>query len=278
VLSRIYSTDPELERFFTLTLEIPDVGLADVVEEMDMWGSYSEKEELSTDKAAEFYTYLYETVHSPDDWTNLRTEFDARLLVLGADKLWYPLKECLWNTPFTLTGYIDVAVIYPTLETFFVENMGVKKATPSMLIQEISKMAQEEPPRIDDVRKRLIEIGTILAKGTMDDDIAASLTDLQSVSFLPKKTTNSACILVGVTEMFAIPDHPRYAHTLRDSGALLDFGVSEVQCLHGVFEYMGLTKRYLSNVVEEVSSVGENCLEDGELSRLLRAKAYALYW
>jgi hypothetical protein len=233
---------------------------------------------LSTETAAEFYTYLSETVHNPDDWATLRTEFDAKLLALGANKLWYPLKDCLWNSPFSLTGYVDVAVIYPTLEAFFVGNMGVKKATPSMLIQEISNMAQEEPPRIDDVCKRLVEIGTMLAECAIDDDVAAALTDLQSVNFLPKKKKHGACVLVGVLDKFAIPDHPRYADALRQSGVLLDLGVSEVQCLHGVFEYMGLTKRYLSSVVEEVSSIGGSCEENKRLSRLLRAKAYALYW
>jgi hypothetical protein len=278
VLSRVYGTDPELERFFTLTLNIQEVGFYDVVKEMDMWGSYGEKEDLSTDKAVEFYTYLSETVHNPDDWMTLRTEFDTNLLVLGADKLWYPLKECLWNSPFPLAGYVDVAAIYPTLETFFVENMGVKKVTLSMLIQEVDMMAHEETPSIKNVRKGLIEVGTLLATSTMDNDVAAALTNLQSASFLPKKTQGGVCVLVGVTDDFAIPDHSRYADALRDSGALLDFGVSEVQCLHGVFEYMGLTKRYLSNIMKEVGSVGGICVEECRLSRLLRAKAYALYW
>jgi hypothetical protein len=271
--------DPELERFFTLTLDMHDMGPGDIVNELDMWGSYSEKEDLSTEQAGEYYTYLHELVHHADDWAALRTEFDAKLLVLGSNKLWYPLKECLWNTTTcTFSGYQDVAGVYPALETFFVEMLGVEKATPSMLIQEIGKMAQEEPPKIDDIRNSLVEIGTMLAKSKMDDEVKAALTEPQELKFLPKKTKDGPCVLVGVSDGFAIPDHQRYADAFLESGVLLDFAVHEVQCLHSVFEYMHLTDRYLSSAVTEVSSISGICTEDETLSQQLQVKAYALYW
>jgi hypothetical protein len=59
---------------------------------------------------------------------------------------------------------------------------------------------------------------------------------------------------------------------------LLDFGLDEVQILHVLFWHVGVTNRYLSTVVREISTVGANVREDAGLSEHLRAKAYALYW
>jgi hypothetical protein len=209
---------------------------------------------------------------------SLRDEFDEKLLVCDGKNIWYSLKECLWNAPFALTGYLDVAIAYPALETFFVKRLGVKKATTSMLIKEVERMCHAKPPPIEDIRQRLIEIGIILAKSSIDGSVASALTSLQETKFLPKKASDGICVLVGVTDDFAIPDHQRYADALASCDILLDFRVHEVQSLHVVFQFMALTHRYLSSAVKEASSILGSCIEDERLSHQLQAKAYALYW
>jgi hypothetical protein len=59
---------------------------------------------------------------------------------------------------------------------------------------------------------------------------------------------------------------------------LLDFKVAEVQILHVLFSYLGLTQRYLSALVSEESMIGDETFEDETLSIQLREKAYALFW
>lgn len=146
-----------------------------------------------------------------------------------------------------------------------------------MLINEVKRMAEATPPRIDEVRTRLTEIGMLLAKTTIDESVARALNSLEEVNFLPK-VTGGTSVLVGVADDFAIADHPRYADAFAEHNVLLDFRVHEVQGLHNVFRHMGLTHRYLSAMVTEASAVGNECEEIESLSAQLRGKAYALYW
>jgi hypothetical protein len=147
-----------------------------------------------------------------------------------------------------------------------------------MLINEVKRMAGEALPPIVQIRTRLIEIGMMLAKSSIDDNTLRALMSLREVDFLPKKVSGGTSVLVGVTDDFAILDHLRYGCALVGHDVLLDFGVDEVQILHVVFRHIGLTDRYLSSMVKEVSTVGENSNEDETLSSQLRAKAFALYW
>jgi hypothetical protein len=175
----------------------------------------------------------------------------------------------LWKTTFAISGIQDLSIIYPSLEDFFIKRMLVKKATPSMLILEIKRMASQELPQISDIRKRLIEVGMLLARSKMDDNVSKALDALKEIKF---------SALVGLADDFAIPDHQQYSEAFAGRSVLLDFKVAEVQILHVLFSYLGLTQRYLSALVSEESMIGDETFEDETLSIQLREKAYALFW
>lgn len=156
--------------------------------------------------------------------------------------------------------------------------MRVKKVSPALLIKEVKKMAEQEDLQIKAIRDRLIEIGTILANGSLDSDVGAALHDLLKVKFLPKRLVDGSLVLVGAGDDFAILDHVRYGQALADHGILLDFDVHESQLLHVMFQKLGFTSQYLSVAVLEQSSVGHGSVQDPVLSRQLQARAYALYW
>ena len=128
------------------------------------------------------------------------------------------------------------------------------------------------------MRLRVIEIGMMLARMSIDSSIAQALDSLKEVKFLPKKSSDGTTTLVNATDDFAIADHQRYGNTLAGHGVLLDFQVDEVQILHVMFKHLGLTHRYLSAMVKEVSRVDADSSENESLSRQLQTKAYALYW
>jgi hypothetical protein len=198
--------------------------------------------------------------------------------VLGENNTWHSLSTCLWRSTFALTGYQDLSTIYSSLEGFFVQRLRVKKASPSMLINEIKRMAEEGISRVADIRTCLIEIGIMLANIPIDNSILKALKSLKVTKFLPKKASGGTTVLVGVSEDFAIPDHQRYSNALADHNVLLDLQIHEVQILHVVFMHLGLTDRYLSLTVKEVSTIGVDFSDDKPLSLQLQAKAYALYW
>jgi hypothetical protein len=198
--------------------------------------------------------------------------------VLGDNGMWYTLSNCLWGSPFALSGLQDLSAIYAEMESLFVRRLKVKRATLSMLIAEVKIMAEARQPHVENIKRRLIEIGKMLARSPMDGSVSKALSNLKEVKFLPKMSDDGTSVLVGAEEDFAIPDHQRYGDAFASSNALLDFRVYEIQSLHSVFEHMGLTHRYLSSLVKEVSEVGENCIENAVLSQQLQGRAYALYW
>jgi hypothetical protein len=207
-----------------------------------------------------------------------RASFKEEKLVLGENGIWHTTATCLWQSPFTLTDFQDVSTIYNGLEDFFVRRLKVNKASPSMLINEVKRMAKETSPQAHIIRTRLVEIGMILARTPIEDSVSKSLESLKDAKFLPKKLDGGAAVLVGVADDFAISDHQRYGDAFADEDVLLDFGVHEVQSLHAIFQHMGMTHRYLSAAVREVSTVGDLLIEDEQLSQQLHDKAYALYW
>jgi hypothetical protein len=207
-----------------------------------------------------------------------RQEFENKFLVLGERNVWHRSKRCLWRTPFPLAGYQDVASLYPGLEDFFVRRLGVTKTSPSMLISEIMRMAEEAQPHLSDIRTRLIEVGMLLTKSTIDAKAAKALDALKDVKFLPKKLANGTSVLVGVKDAFAISDHERYGTAFAGQNVLLDFEVPEAHILDTMFQHLGLTHCYLSRTVKEVSTAGQGSVEDEGLSREMQPKAYALYW
>lgn len=198
--------------------------------------------------------------------------------MLGEDGSWHTRHTCLWSSAFPLAGFQDLSNIYPELESFFVSRLDIKKASSGMLIEEVHRMAGKPQPQISDIRLRLIEIGMMLARSSIDSSVARALDSLKDVKFLPKKSSDGTSTLVNVTNDFAIADHRRYGDALAGHGVLLDFQVDEVQILHVVFQHLGLTHRYLSTKVKEVSRVDADSSENETLSHQLQAKAYALYW
>jgi hypothetical protein len=207
-----------------------------------------------------------------------RKLFSEKKMVLGDNYTWHELSTCLWRSSFALANFQDLSLIYGDLESFFVRRLRVKKASPSMLIKEVGRMAEERLPQIAELRTRLVDIGMMLTKIPVDDSIAQALTSLKEVKFLPKRVSAGASTLVAVTDDFAIADHERYCAAFAEHDVLLDFQLDEVSMLHPMFQRLGISHRYLSNVVEEISTVGEDSHVDEILSQQLVAKAYALYW
>jgi len=207
-----------------------------------------------------------------------RTKFNESNMILGEDGTWHTLGTCVWHSPFTLSEFQDLSPLYKDLENFFVRRLNVKKASPSLLVNEVKRMTETPSLRVHDIRIRIIEIGMMLARTSISDSVSKALTNLKDTKFLPKKMSGGVSVLVGKADDFAIADHQRYSDALADQDVLLDFDVHEVQILHVVFNHMGLTHRYLSAMVREVSMVGETRLADGQLSQQLHARAYALYW
>jgi hypothetical protein len=299
VLAISYGNDPLLKTFFSDTLGMVDTCTRNVTDELF---SRSECEvPTSVAVAREIYKFLDTNDSLVKDWEELRyvvvyilnvlllhttstaltpsrPEFEESSLVLGSDNTWHTLDTCIWQSPFLLSGYQDLSLIYPELESFFTNHLKVRKATPSMLVKEISQMAAKSEPDIDKVRRRLVEVGLIVARGTIDKATEDALDELKKLNFLPQELSDGSTGLLAVGDEFAIPDHVRYSKAFIEHDVLLNFTVEEVQMLSTIFHYLKLEGSYLSVMVTEESTVGGDAHIDNVLSQEVQDKAYALYW
>jgi hypothetical protein len=171
-----------------------------------------------------------------------------------------------------------IGSLYSDLEGFFVKKLGVKTASASLLVTQLTRLAKEQHPQVEKMRQMLVKIGMMIAKSRVDDKLSKALEGLQKVKFLPIKVHGDVSALKGIDDDFAILDHARFGSAFEGHSILLDFSLEESQILDSLFRHLGLVNRYLSGAVKETSVVGEGALEDQALSQELRAKAYGLYW
>ena len=216
--------------------------------------------------------------HPQDDSNKFRDTFEKYPVVCGPNNTMYRLEKCLWVSPFPLEGYVELSCIYPDLEDFFTKRLRVKRASPTMLIEEVKKMAKEDPPNFDDIRTRLLSIGRLVLRNGVNEPIVKALTGLATVKFLPQSISGDTKVLVGKQEEFFINDHQRYSRAFADRFVLLDFSIEEVHVLDTILRHIGLGKRYLTHAVKEISTVGSDAVLSEELTQDFRIRAYALYW
>jgi hypothetical protein len=163
------------------------------------------------------------------------------------------------------------------LKDFFVGRLKVQSATPKMLVENLIKMTNENNPNANEIIRQLLSLGMIAKNGGLDREFCDSIDRLRGINFLPKRTAIGHD-LVGIKDRFVISDLQRFGLAFANHNILLDFTPEQTSILDPIFKRLGLTRRYLTNAVEEVSKVGEDAEESTSLSKLLQRKAYALYW
>ncbi|KAL1600687.1 hypothetical protein SLS60_007075 [Paraconiothyrium brasiliense] len=274
-LRQLYGHVPHLETFFKMALGLSDYTLDDIIEELKFKSTNEDRPPKV--QWEEIYQWLNDNVRGDEDWDRVRNAFIEDDLVWGPDGEMHALRNCLWLSPFPLAEYVDLSQVYPDLEDFFVKRLHVERAVPSMLVDEIKKMATKRSPQVENIRQRLIDIGRLVVNSGIDDTLSKALAGLAKVKFLPKTVDNGSKTLVGKDDDFAINDHERFGDALNTQNVLLDFSVDEVRILSTMFGYMGLSNKYLSQMVSEESVVGEGAIEHPTLSRAFKSRAYALY-
>lgn len=201
--------------------------------------------------------------------------FTLPLIFAGGN--WYKSSQCVWESPCSLSDYVQLSTLYPELEAFFVDSLKIQSATPVMLVKSLIAIAEGDNPEPDEIGKRLLTLGRIAQIENLDQEFSESLDLLREVDFLPVKSPRKH-YLMSVNGIFAISDHDRFGREFADEVTLLDFTPDQAAILDPIFQYLNLADRYLTKAVTEVSKVGLDLEESTSLSHLLQTKAYALYW
>ncbi|UZP36460.1 hypothetical protein NXS19_004276 [Fusarium pseudograminearum] len=82
------------------------------------------------------------------DATKIRKAFAAEKLIYfksGNVSRWYTVSECLWSSATKIRGRVALNDLYPDLEDFFVNFLGVQELTLSMAYDELKEMGARIP-------------------------------------------------------------------------------------------------------------------------------------
>jgi hypothetical protein len=70
VLEKEYKSDPILEKFFHMALDIHDADFSDVLRDLELWSESGT--ETDVELAQQYYEYLNANVVGEDDWKTIR--------------------------------------------------------------------------------------------------------------------------------------------------------------------------------------------------------------
>ena len=203
-----------------------------------------------------------------------RSRFEEHDLIY-ASGCWCKPSKCIWNSTVELLGHTPLEQSYPTLQNFFVKQIGVKKMSANVLAHELIEASKSSTQDIKHIQSLITALGNTISTKPDDDQISErNLENLKNSAFLPVRTPQGV-FSYHVNDDFWIQDHERYSNAFIDKVNLLDFSPAELTSLHSFFSLVGLESRYLSRNVDARTMVNSSMKND-DLTNHLRQRAYAL--
>ncbi|KIM99744.1 hypothetical protein OIDMADRAFT_125409, partial [Oidiodendron maius Zn] len=205
-------------------------------------------------------------------------EFRTEKLIFVPTQGWFSLEECLWRDSIEIQGKVAIKAQYPTLRHFFVDFLGILAPDMGVLVKELKEVATSSRS----VEKAKALIWQISSMGPTAEDLAS----IYDSAIFPVKIGNEAVRLANRATEFAIVDNLKLARAFTTPIsigvlAVLDFStVDEIHKLQPFLAGLKIENRYLSSIVEEITSLPGDANSSSEyaaaLTADLRHRAYAL--
>ncbi|PNP81519.1 hypothetical protein FNYG_05194 [Fusarium nygamai] len=269
----------KLEDFFSQTLAIRDITEHDVLSELRQISRSLDQTKDYSVVTKELYKILQAQTKNLNEINTLiiKQAFrDSPLIYRPWEEArkWYKTPECVFYNECPSGDEIALEHHYPDMSPLFVSFLEVPKLSPSLLYQNLQNVGNTTQP-IPDLKKLLWSLLDTLAADTGSSSVDAD--KIRDCRVFPVKLPSGEVQPMNALGDFCINDRPLYAAALKENANFLDFSVEEVHRLRPVIEWLGLTKRYLSNVVTEKTSVDESQgTEDKVLARDIASKSAAL--
>jgi hypothetical protein len=176
----------------------------------------------------------------------------------------------MWSSTTKIQGRISLNEVYPDLEEFFVDFLGVARLTLDMAYNELKSKGDSVPaPSIQEINANIFALNSLLQARSVSDS-SPNPRELLNCKVLPVRyPTVDGQIDVRLTAPstdFAIVDREFLHEAFASQIKLLDFTLDETRRLRPFIDWLGLSGRYLSVVVKEISTVEY----DSRTSRLLQ--------
>jgi hypothetical protein len=157
---------------------------------------------------------------------------------------------------------------YDELADFFIHKLGVKSLTLQMVYDELRQSPNDSP---EEIKVAIHSLNEFL----QTEPAYLDPEPIRKAKVFPVRYPNGTVALGSIAVKFAIGDRERLKAAFEDKISLLDFDLEDVRRLKPLLDWLRLEERYLSNCVEEYTSISEETgtpILSGK--RFLKAKAY----
>nr|RBQ94652.1 hypothetical protein FVER53263_07682 [Fusarium verticillioides] len=280
ILTKMEPADrKKLEDFFSKTLSIRDITEHDVLSELRHLSRSLDQTKDYSAVTMELYKILQAQTENLNEINTLiiKQAFrDSPLIYRPGEeaKKWFKASECVFYDKCSSEDEISLESLYPDLSPLFVSFLEVPKLSPSLVYENLQNAGNTTQP-IPDLKKLLWSLLDTLAADTASSSVYAD--KIRDCRVFPVKLPSGKVQSMNAMGDFCINDRPLYAAALKEQANFLDFSVEEIHRLRPVIEWLSLTKRYLSNVVMEKTSVDESRgTEDMVIAHDIASKSAAL--
>ncbi|CAG7555872.1 unnamed protein product [Fusarium equiseti] len=213
-----------------------------------------------------------------DDAAKLRKAFVEEKLIYfnhGNVSRWYTVGECLWSSATQIQGKVALNDLYPDLEEFFVDFLGVQELTLDMAYDELKEMGTRVPsPPIAAVKETIWALNSFLSS----EEHPPNEDPVFRGKVFPVKYPNGSVKLQSGRTQFAIADRKTLGDIFGLQAMMLDFTLDEVRRLRAFLSWLNLESRYLSASVREISTVAGGRMDKLQSpDRELDQRAESLY-
>ncbi|KAK0103681.1 hypothetical protein ONS95_005691 [Cadophora gregata] len=267
-----YRDNEKLCHFFTQVLGIKDADWEDYIRVLSTLkgeSGNSSTAQGNSEKVLRLYKLLSDVDHARDRRA-IRTIFEEERLVYlpGTDGGWFPPSQCLWDSPVPIQGCAIIGNFYSEdLRDFFIESLGVSRATLDTLVLEL-KLLSERNPSVQQVKQLIRAINDKTPeKGDLDRLFEAAFLPVKLFDVDAQRFTT---VLRSIGTDFAVIDNISIARNFEHEheAKFLDFTLEEVLLLDRFLKALSLEDRYISILTHQDTA----CADDGEEDRRLTFK------
>jgi hypothetical protein len=173
-------------------------------------------------------------------------------------------------------NHVPIASMYPKLEEFFVNVLGVSTVTDVFMMEQLAAAATKPFKNADEIKRLMLSASELLDVNSQSSQFGTSMEILQQSKYLPCKSP-SGHMFRSLEETFFIVDNKYYAEKFSGKLVLLDFTYEQLIFLHELFRILRLDDRYLARHVRRETSA-ETSTVDNALTHQFRQCAYAISW
>lgn len=191
---------------------------------------------------------------------------------------WYKASNCLWSSKTNIQGMATLVDQYEDLELLFVKYLGVKTLTMEIVHDELIRLGSSQTTTVDETVDKIMALNSYMVES--DASTYPDPEQMRAAKILPIRYPDDSVKLASAVGDFIIVDRSHLGAIFAKKIQRLDFEFNVTRRLRPFIEWLGLSGKYLSGQIREITQVDEENqqpLETKYRHREINLKAHALY-